>query len=223
MRELVDYTKRVREISDKTAELMKSVELSDVEFSRSVEEILSRKLPSICFYGLYNAGKSSIINAIFGKEIARVGDIPTTREVQTITHDNFLIVDTLGINAQNEHTLVAESEIIKHDVVLFVLDDSSIEEKSFYTAFVSVLKSGKPVMIAINDKNPEDESLEVSERIKKLKNRINANIDFAAKNAGINNFLNSKNYHGLTAVNACTAFDAKQDNSEQLYDESNLD
>ncbi len=51
---------------------------------QQINDVFSRPGPSIMFYGLYNAGKSTMINAIFGREIALTGDIPTTSGVQRI-------------------------------------------------------------------------------------------------------------------------------------------
>ena len=66
MNELVDYKKKVMEIRDELAVILKNnAEAADLKvFQDQTNEIFSKKNPSIMFYGLYNAGKSSIINAI---------------------------------------------------------------------------------------------------------------------------------------------------------------
>lgn len=225
MKSLIDYKKNVCNIRDECVHIMKENCFDTLANSlkNDTDAIFKKNSPSIMFYGLYNAGKSSIINAIFGKEIASIGDIPTTREVQEIFWDNFIIVDTPGINANNEHTIVTEHEISKHDIILFVLDDMSIEEKSFYSAFLKVLKQNKPVLIVINKKNVEQDH----SNIDKLKNRIIENIRTEGTDKNINNIENYKNFYGIITVNALIGYNAKickdVSSAEVLYNLSGLE
>ena len=69
---------------------------------------MEKSVPRIMFYGVYNAGKSSLINAITGREFAKVGDVPTTASIQDISCDGFTMIDTPGIVANEEHTEIAE-------------------------------------------------------------------------------------------------------------------
>lgn len=228
MNELVDYKKEVMEIRDELAVILKNnAEAADLKvFQDQTNEIFSKKNPSIMFYGLYNAGKSSIINAIFGKEIAKTGDVPTTCQTQRIPWKNFMIVDTPGINAKNEHTLVADYEISLHDIILFVIDDMNVEEKSFYSAFVKVLKSGKPVLIVINEKNEEEDESKDLVKIAKLRERMISNIRMEGNHQGVADIEQRENFYGIIPVNAITAFYAKQlsgKDAEQLYQASKIE
>ena len=55
-------------------------------FKTSVEEQVNKKVlgllqeqkPKVLVYGIYNAGKSTLVNVLCGKEVAEVGDRPTT-------------------------------------------------------------------------------------------------------------------------------------------------
>ena len=40
------------------------------------KRLLDKVNPSLMFYGVYNAGKSSLLNAIFGQVKASVADVP---------------------------------------------------------------------------------------------------------------------------------------------------
>lgn len=225
MDKLKNYKNELSDLRDRlvnTSHNHESTEKIQI-LKQKTDMIFSKKNPSIMFYGLYNAGKSTIINAVFGEEIAPTGDVPTTWQIQRIPWKNFEIVDTPGINANNEHTLVADNEICLHDIILFVIDDMNIEEKSFYSAFIKVLKSGKPVLIVINEKNAEDVCLEDSMKIKKLKRQMLENIRLIGSQNGVNNIEHSKNFYGIIAVNAMTAYYSRQlfgEDAELLYHES---
>ena len=93
------------------------------QIADALKEAQSRQKPTIMFYGLYNAGKSTLINAICQKKIAEVGPVPTTAASQAVDWDGYTLLDTPGINAKDEHTQIAEQEIDSSDLILFVLDN----------------------------------------------------------------------------------------------------
>ena len=61
----------------------------DASFTRSVTEIGQRKqiaLPEVCFIGRSNVGKSSLLNTLAGRKIARTGGTPgVTRLINLYT------------------------------------------------------------------------------------------------------------------------------------------
>ena len=74
-------------------------------------EASDKRSPTIMFYGLYNAGKSTLINALCGKDVASTGDVPKTTAIQTVPWEGYTLIDTPGINAHAEHTEIAQKEI----------------------------------------------------------------------------------------------------------------
>lgn len=60
-----------------------------------------QQTPGICVmvYGIYNAGKSTLINALLGEEVAPTGDIPLTSTVGAYRWNNHTILDTPGVDA----------------------------------------------------------------------------------------------------------------------------
>lgn len=227
MNELIDYKKQVRELCDRSIAVIEKSQFTDNarELKTVTDEILQKTAPSLMFYGIYNAGKSSIINAIFAQDIAAVGDVPTTQDVQEISWHNFKIIDTPGINAQNEHTLIARKEIEKSDVVLFVVADENIEERSFYNALVEVMKGDSQVLIVLNQKDASY-LLPDSDEIKTFRNRMIELIRTAFKNAGLKfEFQSSRNFHGIIPVNALSARCSQHKTGSDaalLYNDSNL-
>jgi len=89
---------------------------------------------SVCLVGLPNAGKSSLLNALVGKERAIVTDIPgTTRDLieEEIRLGSLTLhlIDTAGIRETNEivereGVRRSRSAIVEADLVLCVLDAS---------------------------------------------------------------------------------------------------
>lgn len=225
MTELFNHKKKVLVLRDKCAALSGECGRDTEQFIRDTSEVLSRSTPCLMFYGLYNAGKSSIINALTGEETAAVGDVPTTTQVQNINWNGFLIVDTPGLNAQTEHTLTADSQIDKSDVVVFVTDDMNVDEKSFYYAFINVLKKNKPTLIVINQKNA-DGPVEQSPNISILREQIVANIRYAANEEGLTDVEHNKCFRGIIPVNAMTAWVARnfpESAARHMRAESNID
>jgi len=94
------------------------------EFTAHIEEKLNNFKPTIMVYGTYNAGKSTLINALFGQEeLAKTGDAPETSTVSEYEYNGYTIYDTPGINAPQEHEKVTTEHLKKCELVLFVLSN----------------------------------------------------------------------------------------------------
>ena len=80
----------------------------------------AHKLPKITCAGIYNSGKSSVLNALTDSDHFAVGDIPTTASIDEYEHNGFLYVDTPGLNANNFDNETAQKAFKDADVILFV-------------------------------------------------------------------------------------------------------
>jgi len=93
----------------------------DNDFSK-VRTIFEDKIANpdfkIMVYGVYNAGKSTLINAMAGEEVAEVGDVPVTATIAEYTCGSYKIIDTPGIDAPAEHEKITMEEMLKADVVI---------------------------------------------------------------------------------------------------------
>ena len=171
--------------------------------------------PTIMFYGLYNAGKSTLINALCQEYVAKTGDIPTTEEIQTVQWEGYSLIDTPGIEAKNAHTKVAEEALHKSDMVLFVMDNAGTFDKaSVYQAIVKIIQSGKALAVVLNQKDiDEDEDLDTpvpkQPSMRKIMDKITINLAEQGQRSGIR-IEQQKNFLGRFAVNAQTAFDAHE-------------
>src|SRR5258706_5820964 len=75
--------------------------------------------------GPVNAGKSSLLNVLFGREVSAVSSVAgTTRQNQTESMGPFTLIDTPGLGeaAGNKRAAMAEDAIAQADVVVLLFD-----------------------------------------------------------------------------------------------------
>ncbi len=77
------------------------------------------KEPHVVCTGIYNAGKSTLLNALTGTEQFPTGDIPTTKQTAQWTQEGVVYVDTPGLNAQSADDAVTEKALKEADIILF--------------------------------------------------------------------------------------------------------
>lgn len=122
--------------------------------------VLLREGLSVVIVGRPNAGKSTLINALAGREVAIVTDIAgTTRDVmrEHILMDDLPIhlIDTAGIReseepVEKEGIRRAWNEVKKADCILVVIDLSDSNPVELNTAIQSVLSSNIPMIEIYN-------------------------------------------------------------------------
>lgn len=70
--------------------------------------------------GVYNSGKSSLLNALTDSEHFQVGDVPTTATIDELTVDGLTYVDTPGLNANDMDNATAVKAFKDADLIIFV-------------------------------------------------------------------------------------------------------
>ena len=122
MNELKDYQKILGEKSARVENFFAKYPNESSALSPRFAEVNEKKIrstePEIMVYGIYNAGKSSILNELMGADKAAVNDVPTTDSVTYYDWNGYKIADTPGIFAPIEHQEVTQSHLKKADVVL---------------------------------------------------------------------------------------------------------
>jgi GTP-binding protein HflX len=124
-----------------------------------------RLVPSVAIVGYTNAGKSSLLNALAGREAARAEDQlfatldPTSRQVKLGEGQSVVLTDTVGFIHKLPHQLVDAfratlEEVLRADLLLEVVDGADThapEHRETVQAVLDELGAGeKPRVVALN-------------------------------------------------------------------------
>ena len=190
---------------DEMQGLLATKPLLESEFSKIEPAFEAKKAEpdaSIMVYGVYNAGKSTLINALIGKEAAAVDDVPTTDSVASYDWRQFRILDTPGIDAPIEHENVTNSQMLKADAIIFVVNPIGVaEEEKTLTTLIELVKEKKQVFLVFNEKDALSEADYI-----KLKDQTRQRLQKLATAHGLTEVL--KNIP-ILKVNAKRAFQSR--------------
>src|ERR1700730_3770205 len=175
-------------------QLRETLEPEQADERRRVDELLSGldELFTIVIVGEFNAGKSSLINALFGLRLRTEGPIPVDDRISILRYRetasqkqlsdfvveqsypveflrNITLVDTPGTNSiVQRHQEITEDFIPRADLVLFVTSiDRPLSESE--RRFLDYIRNwGKKVVFVINktDTKTPDEIAQVVEYVK---------------------------------------------------------
>jgi len=124
-----------------------------------------RLVPSVAIVGYTNAGKSSLLNALSGREAARAEDQlfatldPTSRQVKLGEGQSVVLTDTVGFIHKLPHQLVDAfratlEEVTRADLLLEVVDGADAHAREHRETVQSVLEElgagDKPRVVALN-------------------------------------------------------------------------
>lgn len=162
--------------------------------SREIEQSLSRKELQVVVFGTGSAGKTSIVNALIGRMVGKVGATMGTTEVgETYTLQlkgmdrEILIIDTPGILeagvAGTERERLARQLATEADLLLFVLDNDL--RKSEYDPLATLAEIGKRSLVILNkaDLYLEDDRDTILARLRERVRNLVAPADVIAISA----------------------------------------
>lgn len=191
---------------------LKELYLDDLN---KIESLLNKINPSLMFYGVYNSGKSTLLNAIFGELKASVADIPETHKVTYYRWKNFDLVDTPGVNGPLKDFKISKLELEKHDIIMFVIDDSDSFDSMFVAEeIVDIISNKKPLIIVLNEKQSEDEKV-----VNDIRNKLYQNVKVQANKRGLHNV---EQKYEFISINAKLAFIGKSKQKEAFIKKSNI-
>ena len=165
---------------------------------------------TIMVYGVYNAGKSTLINALLGQELAAVADVPETARVQGYRWGDFEVLDTPGIDAPLEHEEITRDQLIQSDVVVFVVNPLGVvEEEKTLDVLLELVLAGKMIFLVLNCKNRFDPI-----DLERVKDELRQRIQLKAGNQRVLDHI------PIVEVNARSALKAKLENKQNLLNSS---
>ncbi len=138
-------------------------------------EVLKQQLAnpfSIFICGEFNAGKSSLLNQLNNQEIASVGFLPTTQEINSYNPEGFgglAFIDSPGTNSIIEqHQELTENYLQQADIILFVTSVERPLSKSEQDFLTLVDRTwARKIIVAINkiDLVQGDEARQIREYV----------------------------------------------------------
>jgi GTP-binding protein HflX len=152
----------IRERIKKMKERVDQVRMHRATAARGRERRLT---PTVGIVGYTNAGKSTLLNALVGSEVARAEDRlfatldPTSRQVRLVEGQTAIVTDTVGFIHKLPHQLVDAfratlEEVNRADVLVEVVDASDphhVEHRATVQLVLEELGAGdKPRLIAYN-------------------------------------------------------------------------
>ncbi|UCN00123.1 50S ribosome-binding GTPase [Sulfurimonas sp. SWIR-19] len=210
------YLKIQEKINEQVRDLVSNDELDS--FNKHIEVKLKDFKPALMIYGVYNAGKSTLLNALFGKEeMAKTGDAPETSKIHEYTYNGYTIFDTPGLNAKTEDDDTTKEHLNKSELIIFVMsNDGSLEEEYVYEKISEVVKAKKPIIIVLNNKSGIDMNSVESIR---LIDKIGENL---RKIGDRNKIDRIEDKVSLCQVNAKSALKAKLEHKNLILKKSNI-
>jgi GTP-binding protein HflX len=149
---------RIRKLKERVAQVRQQRETAGRARDR-------RDVPSLAIVGYTNAGKSSLLNALAGREAARAEDRlfatldPTSRQVRLGDGQSVVLTDTVGFIHKLPHQLVEAfratlEEVTRADVLIEVVDGADRHAREHRQTVQGVLEElgagHKPRIVALN-------------------------------------------------------------------------
>ncbi|MCB9033755.1 MAG: ribosome biogenesis GTPase Der [Chitinophagales bacterium] len=168
-----------------TGEILDAI-TEQIPQEEAVVEDEENELPKIAILGQPNVGKSTLTNALIGKERNIVTDIAGTTRDSIHTHYNlygkeFLLIDTAGIRKKNKvhedlefySVMRAIKSIDEADVCVLVIDANDGIEAQDLKIFKLIQNKRKGIVIAVNKWDAiEKETNTHIEYTEKIKDRL---------------------------------------------------
>ena len=159
----------------------------------SLNDVVSAERLHIGFFGLRNAGKSSVVNAVTGQEMSLVSDVkgtttdPVKKAMELLPLGPVVIVDTPGIDDEGtlgEMRVKKTKQVLNYIDIAVLVVDSTLGMQQFDRDMLTLFESKKiPFVVAYNKADllsenfiTDENSILVSAKngtnINELKNKI---------------------------------------------------
>lgn len=160
----------------------------------SLNEKVSAERVHIAFFGLRNAGKSSVVNAVTNQELSVVSDVkgtttdPVKKAMELLPVGPVVIIDTAGIDDEGDlgKLRVEKTRKIlnKTDVAILVVDSLKGTQQEDFNLIEDFKKRNIPYVVAFNKCDLLQEKRELSENEIYVSAKENININELKKLIG---------------------------------------
>lgn len=166
--------------------------------------------------GIYNSGKSTLLNALTGGEHFKVGDVPTTAAIDEFDCDGVTYVDTPGLNANDFDNETAQKAFKQANVIIFVsnmISGGLTSAEADYLKELSEILGGvnnlqKQVIFAMSNLHQLDDNA-AEKVVKEHRKNIKSVLGFDPKN--------------IIVYDAVTYENGKREGSDDLIEASGID
>lgn len=127
--------------------------LNLVNWRNLESEVATEARSRLTIVGPVNSGKSSLFNALEGRDISEVSPVPgTTRDTIHETFGPFTLIDTPGFGEANgdNRSSIAQQAIQQADSVVLLLDAVSGLRQPDVELYRQIKEMSKPVLVAFN-------------------------------------------------------------------------
>ncbi|MBQ4573481.1 MAG: [Clostridia bacterium] len=159
----------------------------------SLNEVVSAERLHIGFFGLRNAGKSSVVNAVTGQEMSLVSDVkgtttdPVKKAMELLPLGPVVIVDTPGIDDEGtlgEMRVKKTKQVLNYIDIAVLVVDSTVGLQDFDREMLALFDKKKiPFVVAYNKSDLFAENVQLDDKtilvsakngtnINELKNKI---------------------------------------------------
>ena len=153
----------------------------------SLNDVVSAERLHIGFFGLRNAGKSSVVNAVTGQEMSLVSDFkgtttdPVKKAMELLPLGPVVIIDTPGIDDEGELGLLRvkkTKQVLNYIDIAVLVVDSTAGLQSFDREMLTLFENKKiPFVVAYNKADLLNETLTIDDNsiLVSAKNGTNIN------------------------------------------------
>lgn len=159
---------QVFELVKQTEDVAQKYQLPVSSLISDIQQESNKKELHIMLYGAYNAGKSTFVNALLGKDAAPVADIPKTDRVDPYSWNEYTILDTPGVNAPIAHAETTEGYLNRCSVIVFVIRDGDMDSKNVYERLIDLLLRDKKIFIVLNNQLERDDQTKAADHIRDI-------------------------------------------------------
>jgi len=155
------YVQSVQNIGMRFLSLLKQSNVMSPSYLKEVSmkleseviELLHSPKPKIMVYGIYNSGKSTLVNALCRRLVAKVADRPMTDQIAEYDAGKYTLIDSPGVDAPIEHERIADGQLSKCHIILFVINSKGgFESRENYRKMLDIISLGIPFYIVLNDR-----------------------------------------------------------------------